>query len=812
MKLILLKKMICLLTAAICYIGVIAQTNGFTLQGRVEASKGVPAGGTNVTLLLAKDSSLVKATITSAKGEFEFTGVPQGTYLVAVTHVGYQKQLHPVTLSASVTMPVIQLAASEAVLSDVTVTARRQLIEQKFDKIIFNVSGNVTAAGNSALELLAKAPGVQVDHDGSISLGGRPGVLVLIDGKRTHLSASDLAAYLRGLPAGSIDRIELISNPSAQYEAEGTSGIIDIRLKKDNRLGYNGSVNLAYLAGTASSGNGSINFNYRRKNLNIFGNFSKTYEDVNGRQESERRFFTDDGADNGSILTFNKRDFRFNNNNLRIGADYYAGKKTVIGIVMMGLLNNVRADYRNRTENYYPGDSSDYALDNSLNITRRNNAAFNFNIRRTVDTAGREWTFDFDYAPYRNNDDIKLTADFYNKQSVPNRPYYELTGDLTGKLDVFSTRFDYQLPKVMNGTVQLGVRSSLVESDNNLVFMNRSTGTPVPDTGKTNHFVYRENINAAYANYQLRQKKLSLQLGLRLENTNGRGTQLTTGQKIERSYVQLFPNVYAGYDITKNYSMGISVARRIDRPSYGQLNPFRFYGSPFGYTEGNAYLNPQRTFVVELTNTFYKRYIARLSYARTADIIGMVWGLDPVDKRISAQRPVNLQSASFYRLTLTAPVTISNKFNSFNNIIGIYSTYKGEAFNTSLDRSLPTFYISSNNTFNVTKTLTVEMNVWYRTATLQAGYQKLRPASSMALGLGKRIMNGRGNLRFNVSDIFWTNLGNGVTDLDNYQLTIRQWNESRRATLSFSWNFGKSTVPAARNRTSSAEEERSRAQ
>jgi hypothetical protein len=698
------------------------------------------------------------------------------------------------------------------VLDDVTVTGRKRLIEQKFDKVIFNVSGNITAAGNSALELLAKAPGVQVDHNGAISLGGRPGVLVLIDGKRTYMSEADLAAYLRGLPAGNIDRIELISNPSAQYEAEGTSGIIDIKLKKDNRLGYNGSVNAAYLAGTASSGNASVNFNYRQKSLNIFGNLSKTYEDVNGRQEGERRFFTNNGQDNGSIFTFNTRDFRFNNNNLRIGADYYAGKKTVIGVVMMGLINNVRADYRNRTVNYYPGDSSDYALDNSLNINRRNNAAFNFNIRRTVDTSGREWNFDFDYAPYRNNDDIRLTADFFNKESVPNRPYYELTGDLKGRLDVFSTRFDYQLPKVLRGTMQLGVRSSLVKSDNDLVFLDRSSGVPVIDAGKTNHFIYRENINAAYANYQLRQKKLGLQLGLRVENTNGRGTQLATGQKIERSYVQAFPNVYAGYDLTKNYNLGLSVARRIDRPSYSQLNPFRFYGSPFGYTEGNVYLNPQRTFVVEITNTFYKRYIARLSYSRTTDVIGMVWGIDPADKRISAQRPVNLERAEFYRLTVTAPVSIGKWFTSFNNLIGIYSKYKGEAFNTSLNRSLPTFFVSSNNTFNLSRTLTFEMNAWYRTATLQAGYQKMRSASSVALGIGKRIMGGKGNLRFNVSDVFWSNLGNGVTDLDNYQLTIRQWNETRRATLSFSWNFGKSTVQAARNRTSSAEEERSRAQ
>ena len=201
-----------------------------------------------------------------------------------------------------------------------------------------------------------------------------------------------------------------------------------------------------------------------------------------------------------------------------------------------------------------------------------------------------------------------------------------------------------------------------------------------------------------------------------------------------------------------------------------------------------------------------------MSYSRTTDVIGMVWGTDPANNRISAQRPVNLQSAAFYRLTVTAPVTVKKWLNSFNNLIGYYSTYKGEAFNTPLNRSLPTFYISSNNTFNVSKTVTLEMNLWYRTAMLQGGYQKMRSASAVTMGIGKRVFARKGNLRFNVSDIFRTNVGHGVTDLDNYRLTIRQWNETRRATIAFSWNFGKTTVQAARNRTSSAEEERSRAQ
>jgi hypothetical protein len=789
-----------------------AQPAGFVLSGKVLFANGSPAASASVRLLAAKDSSLIKAEITSNTGGFAFAHLPRGEYWVSVSFTGHNRYgSAPVRLMADAVLPDIVLMPAEKEMGEVKVVAQRPIIEQKYDKLIFNVSGNVSTAGDNALEVLAKAPGVMVDQNGAVSLGGRSGVLILIDGRRTHLSEADLTAYLRGLPASTIDRIDLISNPSAQYEAAGTSGIIDIRLKKDNRYGYNGSASLAYIKGTASSGNGSVNFNYRNKKINIYGTMAKSYDDVDGKQITDRRFFVNNTQENGSVHTDNVRDFRFHNNNLRLGADYYLDKRTIIGIMGMGIANTVKADYTTRTDNYYPGDSTDFALDRSRNTNRRYNAAFNLNMKRTIDSGGREWSFDVDYAPYANRDDIDLRAHFYNEDKTPNRPFYHLVGDLNGKLSVYSTRFDYQLPRVWGGTLQMGVRSSLVKADNDLLFYDRSSGTDVLDAGKTNHFLYTENINAAYLNYQMKRNKLSVQAGLRMENTNGEGRQVTSGQHFDRSYIQLFPNIFTGYEVGKNYTLGFSVARRIDRPSYRDLNPFRFYGSPFGYTEGNPLLNPQLTFVAEWSNTFFRKYIARFSYSRTKDNIGMVWGTDPFNMRTSAQRPVNLNQATNYRLTLTAPVNARKWYTSFTNVIGAYARFEGEAFHTALDRGLPWFYVSSNHTFRVTSTLSLELNGWYRSALLSGGYQRMVPASAVAVGVGKRIMAGKGNLRFTVSDVFKTSVGHGVTALNNFRLDVRQWNETRRATLSFSYNFGRSGVAAARNRTSSAEEERARA-
>jgi hypothetical protein len=789
-----------------------AQALTGSIRGTVKLAQGDPVGAANVFLVAAKDSALLRTVITTKEGQYAFEKLAAGSYIVKATHTGYAPAFTTsLSLSDSLLIADLIVQPVSTAMNTVTVTARRPLIEQQFDKLIFNVNGNITAAGNTALEVLAKAPGVMVDAEGTISLGGRTGVLVLIDGRRTHLSGNDLAAYLRGLPASAIDRIDLITNPSAQYEAEGTSGIIDIRLRKDNKAGYNGTVSAAYLLGTHSSGNGSLNFNYRKGSLNVYGTLSKTYDHIEARQETDRLYFENQTEAAGSMYTFNDRKFQFNSNNIRIGADYYAGKKTVIGVVGMGVLNRMEADYITRTENFYPVDPMQYSIDRSLNANRRSNKAFNFNIKRTIDSIGREWNFDVDVATYANNDDINLQANFYNKEGVINRPFYHLTGDLDGGLNVYAARLDYQRPKTWGGTMQAGVRSSLVKADNQLLFFDRSTGTPVLDAGRSNTFLYEEYINAGYVNYQQRLKKLSIQAGLRAEQTNGKGKQVTTGGTFDRSYLQLFPNLYAGYDLTKNYTTALSISRRINRPGYSQLNPFRFYASPFGYTEGNPYLLPQLTFMTEWSNTFYKRYIVRLSYSETQDLISLVWGTDAVDKRIGAQRPVNLEKGQFYRLTLTAPVTIKNWFTSFNNIIGAYNRYKGEAFNTPLERSLPYVYVSSNNTFRFHKTWTAELNAWYQSPFLSGGYQRVQGISAVSLGLGKRVMGEKGNLRLNVSDLFQTNLGHGVTRLDNYELYVRQWNETRRVTLSFSYNFGKSNVKAARTRTLSAEEERSRA-
>jgi hypothetical protein len=803
-----MRKIILSTLILLCLVGSVAAQEKHLLSGRILQNSQSPAENATVSLLQASDSAVIKIEMTGKDGRFRFPGIDTGSYLLEITSTGFKKIISgPYQLNQTLEVPALQLLPEEKNLGAVTVTARKPLVEQKFDKLIFNVAGNVTAAGNSALEMLGKAPGVMVDGEGGISLSGRTGVLVIIDGKRTHLSSTDLAAYLRGLPASAIERIEIINNPSAQYEAEGTSGIIDIRLKKDEKLGYNGSVNLAYLHGTASSGNSSVNFNYRGKKLNLFGTLSALYDDVEGKQQTDRKFFKNDGSYNGLIHTDNKRHFTNKTGNLRVGADYYMNEKTVVGVLGMFARTNFTYDYFTRSNNYFTGDSSNYALNTSYGDNRRRNAAFNFNIKHSIDKKGKEWNFDVDYARYTNSELSDLRSNTFGKDNSSILPLYRLAGDMNGSIGVYSSRLDLQLPGAFKGSLQAGVRSSLVKTDNNLLFYNASSGTMVFDSGKSNHFLYSENINAGYVNYQRKIDKWNIQTGLRLENTNGKGEQVTTAQSFRRSYVQLFPNLFASYDFTKNYTMGLSVSRRIDRPSYNSLNPFRFYGSPDGYSEGNPFLNPQFTYIVELSHTFFQKYILRVGHRRTDDVISIVWGVDDVNPRISAQKNLNLSSVVRYNFNLTLPVNIGTKFTSFNNITGEYHKYEGEAFGTTLNRGTAWFLMSSNNTYRINPSLTLELNAAGRTSQLQGGFQRVVPAAAVSFGIGKRMLSGKGNLRFNVSDVFLTNVMHGVTSLNNYELHVKQWNETRRATLSFSYNFGKSKVAAARNRSSSSEEE-----
>lgn len=767
-----------------------------------------------VELLSSKDSTLVKAAITGKVGLAELDNILPGTYLLRVTMINYARYLsQPVTLSASqpvVSLPAITLSPATATqMKEVTVTARKPFIQKLSDRIVVNVDNSIVNAGSSALDVLERSPGVLIDPNDVISLRGRQGVIIMIDGKITPMSGADLVNMLRSLPSNSIERIDIITNPSARYDAAGNSGIIDIRMKKDQRLGANGTFTAGYGQGVYPKANAGATFNYRNKKVNFFGSYNYGYRKNLNHLMLKREFFKDGDYD-GAYDQDNYMRIPVNTNTARLGADFFPNKKSIIGFVFNGTLTNIHRNNNNQSlvlDNVKEPESR--FITNTREKTRLNNVLGNVNYKYTFDSTGRELTADVDYGIFNNNSLSRFITGFYALDGMPNKSEYKLNGDQDGKITIATVKADYTHPLNKSTRLEGGFKTSFVETDNDVEFYDVSNGAPKYDSSKSNRFNYKENNNALYINVNREFKKFSLMAGLRAEQTNMEGRQEVNDVRFDSSYLQVFPSLFLNYKLGAEKTLGLSVSRRIDRPNYSELNPFRFFLDPSTYSSGNPYLKPQLTWSYELSYTV-KQLNFTLAYSHTKQNTTVVIRPSETEDKVTVQIPVNLNSYDYYGLTIAAPFRFTKWWNAINNANIYYGHYNGNLANTTLDNGTPAANISTNNTFTLSKGWTIELNASVNTGG-QYGFMKLDPQWQLSPGVQKTILNKKGTIRFNITDIFWTNLPRAVIEFSNY---IEHWHakrESRVANLSFTYRFGKNTVAAARRRATASEEERRRA-
>ena len=511
-------------------------------------------------------------------GFAEFEKIAFGSYLLKASMINYAVQYSsPLELSASVsdvTVPTLSLQPQATQLAGVTVTGKKPFIQKLNDRLIVNVENSIVNAGSSAMDVLERSPGVSVDQNGIFGLRGRQGVIIMIDGKPSPITGADLANYLRGLPSSAIERIEIITNPSAKYDAAGNSGIIDIRMKKDQRFGVNGTFTASYGQGVYPKANAGTTFNYRNKKVNIFGNYNYAYRKGLNHLFLDRNFY-ENGNFLGRDLKDNYARFPFNSHTARAGADFFPSKKTIIGFVVNGNFNHIRRTTDNVARVI---DAAEQPV-SSFETRAGNNDHFknvftNINFKHSFDSTGKELTADVDYGVFKSNSLSYNGTKYYKNDGTQLQNDYMLNGDQDGKLTLKTAKVDYVNPLKNKAKLEAGGKISFVSSDNDAKFFDVSSGTPVNDVNKTNHFFYKENNNAAYINFSKAYKKFDWQVGLRGEQTNIETHQLNGNIKFDSSYFQLFPSAFFNYHIKEDQTVGVSVSRRIDRPGYSQLNPF----------------------------------------------------------------------------------------------------------------------------------------------------------------------------------------------------------------------------------------------
>ena len=774
-----------------------------------------------VELLLPSDSSLVKAGITDKDGSVLFENISFRAYLLRVSLVGYTSQYSSeIGLDASepdLQAPSVRLLRSSAQLQNVTVSARKPFIQKLTDRIVVNVENSIVNAGSSAFDVLERSPGIQIDPNDNISMRGRSGVIIMIDGKPSPMSGADLVNFLRGLPSTAIERIDLITNPSAKYDAAGNSGIIDIRMKKDQRLGANGSLTAGYGQGVYPKANAGGSFNYRNKKVNVFGNYNYAYRMNLNHLLLDRNFFNADGSFNGKDEKDNYTKIPLTFHTGRVGADFFPSKKTILGVVAN--VNSVDVRPRNNN-NSIVIDNNKQPLStfktNTNNHSRNNNWLVNLNFKHTFDTTGRELTVDIDRGEY-SSDALSLTSTrFFNLDGSSQKQDYILQGDQDGKLHFTTAKADYVNPLRQGAKWEAGFKTSFVSSDNDAKFFDISTGTPVNDDTKTNRFFYDETNNAGYVNVSKEFKKFNVQIGLRGEHTSVKTRQVRGDIRWDSAYFQIFPSAFFNYKVKEDQTLGISVSRRIDRPGYSQLNPFLFLIDVTTYSTGNPGLLPQFTWSYELSYTM-KSINFTFGYSHTTDnqniVIGRfkdVFPNIPADENVTVQIPVNLESSDYYGLTIAAPVKITKWWNMINNGNFYYNHFNGNLGGTTLNNGKMVASVSTNNNFTFKKGWSAEWSGSYNSGQ-QYGFMVTRSQWALGAGVQKAVWKNKGLLRLNISDIFWTNLPRATITYNNYIEYWHAYRETRIVNLTFTYRFGNNKVQAARRRSTGSEEERQRA-
>ncbi len=793
-------------------------TSHGTITLYVQNDQQNPLENVTVQLLKAKDSSLVKVAITDKNGSASFENIAYGSYLARISMVNFSTKLTNVfTLSASnFQLENIRLEKSDKQMQEVVVTGKKPFIQKLSDRIVVNVDNSIVNAGTSAFDVLERSPGVQIDPNDNITLRGKQGVTIMIDGKVTPMTGADLVNMLRGLTSSSIESIHIITNPSAKYDAAGNSGIIDIRMKKDQRLGANGTMTVGYGQGVYPKANAGATFNYRNKNLNLFGNYSYSYRELLNHLILDRNFF-----ENGKFTGQDKKDnyakMPLSANNFRLGADFFPSKKTIIGFVVNGNFNHFRRNNDNNSLVIDEFKNPTYTFQtNARNNDHFKNLIGNINFKHTFDSTGKELTADIDYGVYKTNSLSSTATSYYNLDGSSMQPDYILDGDQDGKLILRTAKADYVNPLGKGAKFEAGFKTSYVSSDNDAKFFDVSSGTPINDVNKTNRFFYDEYNNAGYLNFSKEFKKFNIQLGLRGEKTDVKTYQVQGDINWDSSYFQLFPSAYFNYHLTKDQTLGVSVSRRIDRPGYSQLNPFLFLIDVTTYATGNPGLLPQITWSYELNYTI-KNINLTLGYSHTRDVQNIaivrfkdVFPTIPSEDNVTVQIPVNLESSDYFGVTVAAPIRISNWWNMINNANVYYNHFNGNLGGNPLNNGSVAADLRTNNTFTFKNGWSTELNANYSTGG-RYGYMVSEPQWGLSAGVQKTVMKKKGTIRFNISDIFWTNLPKATITYENYIEYWHAYRDTRVANLSFIYRFGKNTVTAARRRTTASEEERQRA-
>lgn len=792
---------ILIILALVCLVNPIwADSNGI-IKGKVTDINNNPIEFATIALLNPVNDHIIKGEMSNNKGEFVIENIQTGTYKIKVTMLGFVS--FDVTIKVENSNPTnIQAILKEEVqeLNSVIVTAKKPLIEQSEDKLIINPEASITMATENVFEILKKLPGVNIDSNDNITLKGVQGVKILIDGKLTYVNSDQLASILKGMLGKNIDKIEIIENPPAKYDAEGTAGMINIKTKHNKSNGLNGSMYVNAGIAKKPNENTGVDLNVKQGKLNLYSNIglweNRGFHDI----EVQRNFLSEAllGASQDILMKSNSYSKGYN---LKFGADYNIDKNKVIS----AMIRTNEGSFTNNTINTTNFINPDQIVETQIITPAKfkikwDNQVSNINYKWDIDTLGRNITADMDWAHFGFSSATFQNSNYYDGNNNPVSENVWTNTDQNNDIEIMAAKIDYVHPLSTKYTIETGAKISFVTNDSFIDMTGEIT--------QSDAFNYKESIQAGYLIAKLKLSNTSFQFGVRLENTISEGHSQSLNQTDKKEYFELFPSFYTNHKWNDNNVINLKYSYRIGRPNYNLLNPFRWMLDPYTTSQGNPFLKPEFTHTSGLVYTYKNNWVTSLNFYYTKNSFSeyiyqndetkvLIQTMENLGKTVDASLSESFHLKLFPWWQLNASLT--GMYKKINVQINNHNTFEKWSFTGNM-----------NNSFTLPRMTTIELSGFYNSDQLLGNFM-IESKYKIDIAIQKKILNEMGTLKFTITDVFSTFENNAIAKYDNIDIKARNTFDSTRATLSFTYRFGKeSNISNRSNRATSSSDEQNR--
>lgn len=744
--------------SSIC-LNVFCMATSPVITGKVLLEANQPLESASVVLLTLKDSSFVVGTTSDKSGNFTLKPLKAGNYQVLVSMLGYQKATRTALLETgkSISLAPIQLNVETHNLQDVIVSGKRPETEMLADKTVVSIGSSALNSGGSAFSIMQNLPGVIMSNNGTVFLNGKSGAKIMIDGKTSYMEGTELVNYLKSTPASSLDKVELITNPSAKYDASGNSGIINIKTKRTKLMGFNVALNTGYEQGKFGRTNNNISLNHRNGKLNIYGIYGLyTGHDMNDLQIS-RDFNPSVSAPGSTFIQDSYRKRAEDTHYFNGGIHYFASDNTTFELSANGNLAS-RNEHGTINSAFYSiaGQNDSTLRSTTDNRSNTHNISTSLGMLHKIDSMGKEISASVDYLHYSVRED-QLHDDLFaiTGPGVSSDAYSK--GLKNGTIGMYSGRVDLSYPVSDKFSFEAGAKSTVVNINNSSVYENKSGSTWQPDYGLSNQFIYNENINAVYISTKVSQQQFRLEAGIRVENTNLKGHLLGNVENkdtlFRKSYTNIFPTATLTYSFTNKNTLNLIYGRRVDRPNYRDLNPFIYIFDPYTYEQGNTSLQPQFSNNFDISYIIKSNYRVGLFYNNTQHAIVKSYIVKSGGKRVYVM-PTNMATYNSYGIKMGVGNLVISKFWQSSINVGITrNDYDWQQDGIAYKNEQTTCMFSLNNRISLPKGWSAEVTGFYNSK-MALGQINVSPMWRVSAGIQKKLWKGNGTLSIYSGDIF----------------------------------------------------------